>query len=158
MDNFRAVVGIALLTLAGAADACRGNRLFPENGQLDGWSVLEVEVTGVRLTAYEFHSLVERGAVEPPGSTDGTEYLYPTSSTPTFKVNVLVDRALRGSSEAAAEFNLAGCGIKVPELREKGLIFISPSGDRVGAVWASEEEAFERWTKKLEVKAPKAES
>ena len=158
MDRLRVIVGIALLALAGAADACRGNRLFPESGQLDGWSVLEVEITGVHLTAYELHSLVERGAVEPPSSKDGIEYLYPTSSTPTFKVNLLVDRVLHGSSESAAEFNLGGCGIKVPQLREKGLIFVSPSGDRVGAVWASQEEAYERWIKELEPKLQKAES
>jgi hypothetical protein len=157
MNRLHALIGTALLAAASAADACLGNSLFPDDGQLDGWRVLEVEVTGVHLTAYEFHSLVERGAVEPPADSDGIEYLYPTSSTPSFEIDVLVDRVWRGSSGPTGKFTLRGCGIEVPELQEKGLLFISPDGEQIGAVWASQRRFYARWKKELNARDSQTE-
>lgn len=138
------------------AFACLGSPV-PDHWQLKGFTVLVVEVTGAHLTAYEGHQLIERGHAKPPDQSDGIEYLFPTSSTPEFTVNVLVDRVVSGKSEPLRQFTLGGCGTYVPQLREKGIIFIPADGSRTGVVWASQSDRFSEWAQELGLAATKPE-
>jgi hypothetical protein len=132
----------------GPAIACRGNSQVPAHGQAAGYDVLAVEVTGVHLSAYEDYQAATLGLQPWPTGEDGEEALYPVSSTPAFQVRVLVHSASGETGEAVREFTLGGCGVRVPEPRERGLLFVSPSGS-VGAVWQDREPELARWLDEL---------
>lgn len=99
------ILAIAFTTCSLAAmtwpvHACYRAPLLPQDGVVERFSaILAVEVTGVHLTAYEFHQLVLRGIEEAPNGSDGLAYIYPTSSTPSFDVHVLVDSVALGGGE-----------------------------------------------------------
>ena len=144
---------IGLLAMASTSHACRRPLwLVPQIDHLDRYSaVLAVEVTGIHLSAYEFHQLVRRGIRKPPQRADGIEYMYVTSATPDFEVNVLVDRPLRGKSKALRKFVLGGCSVEIAKLRERGIFFVDPDGKHATAVWASQTEEYLKWAQALGV-------
>jgi hypothetical protein len=149
-----ALTACYLAAMASPVQACRRAPFLPEPGVAERFSaILAVEATGVHLTAYEFHQLVRRGIKEAPRQSDGIGYIYPTSSTPSFDVHVLVDSVVRGESEPARQFTLGGCGMAIPNLREKGLVFVDSSGKAL-ALWASQGSEYVAWAKELGLQLP----
>jgi hypothetical protein len=119
----------------------------PPHGQSAQYQVLLVEVTGTRLTDYEWYRAASLGLAPWPKAPDGEPVLY-VPSAPGFTVNVIVRHAVRGSGKPAVrEFELRGCGVGVPTLKEAGLIFIAPDGG-VGTVWASQPQ-YSSWLREL---------
>ena len=147
------LLAAALALVSHSAEACRGNSLVPPHGQSGQFQVLLVEVTGTRLTDYECYRAANLGLTTWPKAPNGEPVLYPTSSTPKFTINAIVRRAIGGASSGVREFELGGCGILVPALKETGLIFIAPDG-KVGAVWASQQTQYNSWLQELGLGTP----
>ena len=149
MLNFIAHLAALLLALVAIpAAACRGNTQVPSHGHAAGYEVLAVEVTGVRLTSYEWYRAATLKLRPWPKGPDGEELLYPSSSTPSFNVYVLVHASNSAPGEPLREFSLGGCGVRVPGVKEHGLLFISSSGS-VGVVWADRESEYQQWLSEL---------
>jgi hypothetical protein len=147
--KIRGALMVALLAIAPAqALGCRGTTGIPKHDDVGHYQVLAVEVTGVHLTDYEWYRAATLKLMPWPKTRDGEPVLYITSAMPQFKVNVIVRSASSGASQAIRDFSLYGCGIRVPALRESGLIFLGPSGS-VGAIWASQEPEYGRWLGEL---------
>lgn len=137
---------------AAPAWACRDNSQVPPHGESASHEVLAVEVTGVRLTSYQWYRAATLKLQPWPESPNGEQWLYPTSSTPGFRVNVLVHDSTARSGELFRELSLGGCGVRVPTLKELGLLFLGPDGS-VGVVWEDNGAEYRRWLTELGLRA-----
>jgi len=134
--------------VAAPALACRGNSQVPPHGGAAGYEVLAVEVTGVHLTSYEWYRATTLKLQPWPEKPDGDEWIYPTRSTPGFSVHVLVHSSTADSGPILREVSLGGCGVRVPTLKERGLLFLAPGGS-VGVVWSDRKSEYHRWLEEL---------
>ena len=141
-------VFVAAALSANPVWACRGNTQVPPHGHAAGYEVLAVEVTGVHLTAYEQYRAATLKLQPWPKAANGEDTVYPTSSTPSFGVNVLVHGSTSPSGPIFRELTLGGCGVRVPGLKERGLLFIAHGGS-VGVLWADREPEYTRWLEEL---------
>jgi len=111
---------------------------MPNTKELSQYSEIRlVQVTGVHLTAFESYELMRRGAEPWPEPIGELEYIYPISSTPSFKVHALVDRTIKGSEASTVRFSLGGCGVTPPHLKERGIVFVQAGSGSAIAVWES---------------------
>ena len=152
MSKISVLVLAAMLALpSAAAHACLGGKRMPNVGDLQRYSEVRlVETTGVRLTEYEAYQLMRRGAKPWPKSQNKLDYIYPTSSTPGFEVQSLVNRTIKGAEVSTQRFTLGGCGVTPPRLHEHGVVFIEPDSGYALAVWESEGEPYRQLVRALE--------
>ncbi|MGO4223652.1 hypothetical protein AB4Y64_17595 [Lysobacter sp. TAF61] len=146
MRQFAALTtAAALVMVCPAAHACLGGKRTPEIEDTGRYSEIRVvEVTGVQLTEYEDYQLMRRGVRPWPKPQGGIEFVYPTSSTPGFEVQALVDRTIKGPATPTARFTLGGCGVEPPKLHDRGVIFVEPGTGYAVAVWQSEGEHYRK--------------
>jgi hypothetical protein len=152
MTRISAILLTAMLALSSTvAHACLGGKRMPNLNDLQRYSQIRlVEVTGVHLTEYEDYQLMRRGAKPSPKSQGGLEYIYPTSSTPDFEVQSLVNRTIKGAAALTQQFELGGCGVAPPRLHERGFVFVEPGSGYALAVWESEGEPYRQIARALE--------
>ena len=125
---------------------------MPNTEDLGRYSEIRVvEVTGVRLTEYEAYQLMRRGVRPWPKPQGDLEFVYPTSSTPGFEVQALVDRTIKGPAAPTARFTLGGCAVEQPKLHERGVVFVEPGTGYGLAVWQSEGEPYRKLASALGV-------
>ena len=145
---FAGLVFITASLLSLPTWACRGNTQVPPHGKAAGYEVFAVEVTGVHVTSYEQYQAATLKLQTSPRASNVLERLYPTSSTPSFRVHVLVHSSTSAAGGLFRSFPLGGCGVRVPGLKEHGLLFVAPSGS-VGVVWADRVAEYQYWLKQL---------
>ena len=151
MTKIPALVLAAMLALSTAtAHACFGGKNMPNLNELSRYSEIRlVEATGVHLTEYEAYQLMRRGAKPWPKAQGDLDYIYPTSSTPDFEVQSLVNRTIKGGKVATEQFTLGGCGVNPPWLHERGIVFVESGSGYVLAVWESEGEPYTQLARAL---------
>jgi hypothetical protein len=135
------LIGVALLP--SAAQACR--RMGPSIEALDQYTAVVLgRVTGVHLEGYETRLLGKPDLMDPQlGAVSITNGASPVG------IRVAVTQTLRGSASGALELRLAGCTIDTPELKERGIFFMLPSGDFTVVAWERNSEQFASWLDEL---------